>query len=81
MNQDKKEAIRAGIEKAIGGLPYVFRQSELRRKLDGISPGGLGNLDAAGKGPGCLILVGRKAAYPADAYVEWLVGRITEASK
>ena len=81
MNPDKKEAIRAGIIQAIGGLPYIFRQSKLRKELDGISAGGLGNMDAAGKGPGGVILVGRKAAYPADVYVDWLVGRITEASQ
>jgi len=81
MKPNKEETIRQGIKHVLGGKPYVFRQSKARQDLDGISAGGLANLDAAGKGPGNVILVGRKAAYLSDIYIDWLVARISEAGK
>ena len=81
MKQDKTETIRQGIKHSLGGRPYIFRQSRERQELDGISAGGLANLDSAGRGPGNVILVGRKAAYLSDVYIDWLVSRITEAGK
>ncbi|MEI6588271.1 MAG: hypothetical protein WCO05_04985 [Candidatus Moraniibacteriota bacterium] len=71
--------IRTSIETALKNSPYVLRQSKQRRLLDGLGPGVLSNLDSAGKGPAEKIMVGRKVAYPREAYINWLVSRIAPA--
>ncbi len=64
------------IEKVLSKKPYIFRQSAERRELDGLSAAVLANMDMAGSGPAQRIMVGRKVAYPATSYREWLMGRI-----
>jgi hypothetical protein len=71
--------IRSNLESALENSPYILRQSKQRRLLDGLGPGVLSNLDSAGKGPAEKIMVGRKIAYPREAYINWLVSRIAPA--
>jgi hypothetical protein len=81
MSENSKEKIRAEIEKALSGKPYIFRQDKQRQAIDGLSPGVLSNMDAAGKGVTGAVMIGRKIAYPIDSYVDWVCSRITEVAK
>jgi hypothetical protein len=68
--------IRSNLESALKNSPYILRQSKQRRLLDGLGPGVMSNIDAAGKGPAEKIMVGRKVAYITDSYIDWLCSRI-----
>ena len=71
--------IESKIRDRIGNQPYIFRQAKVRQELDGLSAPVMANMDAQGRGPGGRLLIGRKVAYPVDAYIDWLMNRISEA--
>lgn len=81
MSENSREKIRAEIQRALAGKPYIFRQDKQRQAIDGLSPGVLSNMDAAGTGVAGAIMIGRKIAYPIDSYIDWVVSRITEVQK
>jgi hypothetical protein len=57
--------------------PFVAR-GEVSRFTGGIiNPKTLANLDSRGEGPAGRIRVGRKIAYPVQAFIEWLEKRAT----
>ncbi len=81
MSENSREKIKAEIQRALAGKPYIFRQDKQRQSIDGLSPGVLSNMDAAGKGIPGAIMVGRKIAYPIDSYIDWVCSRVTEVVK
>lgn len=69
--------IRIELEKAMAGMPYIFRTDEMRKKLDGNSAKVMANFDSAGIGPKGAFFIGRKIAYPTSEYIEWICSRIS----
>ena len=58
--------------------PFVARD-EIGRFTGGIvSPRYLANLDSQGRGPKGRFRIGRKVAYPVQAFITWLESRATQ---
>lgn len=71
------DKIRSDLEEVLRNKPYILRTDKQRQELDGISAGGMANLDTVGQGPSESIFVGRHRAYVKGSYIDWLMGRIT----
>lgn len=72
-----KETLRKQLDKTFGDNPYILRTDPRRQQLDGLSAAVIANFDSEKTGPAGMFYVGRKAAYPKDNYITWLVNRIT----
>jgi hypothetical protein len=68
--------IRIELEKAMAGMPYIFRTDEIRKRLDGNSDKVMANFDSSRLGPKGAFFIGRKIAYPKTEYIEWVCSRI-----
>lgn len=63
-------------------LPPVIFRSKVEELIPGIATAGsLANEDSAGTGPTGLFYIGRKAAYPRDAFIAWIVSRASSKKK
>lgn len=58
-------------------LPPLISRSLVGKITGGlIAPRTMANLDSLGKGPRKRVRVGKKVAYPREAFVDWLLGRM-----
>ena len=73
VNKSTKAAIIDGIRKTLGPGPLISRKKAAQ--IVGLSPRFLANLDAQRKIQGKL-LVGRRAFYEKEAFLEWVSSRI-----
>lgn len=65
------------IERIKNELPPIVARRQLGQFTGGlIAPRTLANLDCLGQGPKERIRMGRKVAYPRDAFINWLEGRL-----
>jgi len=68
-------------ETLLGTLPPLVSRKVASEALGGlISPKTLCHRDAAGSGPKERIKLGRKVAYPREAFVEWVMTNISMLS-
>jgi len=74
---DSKD-FREKIEKALAGRTHIFRNDPIRKQLDGLSSGVLANFDCRKCGPKNGFYIGRKKAYPVDAYIEFVLSKFSD---
>ncbi len=55
--------------------PVLFRTDPDFRRLVGLSPRSIANLDAKGKGPRQRVRIGGVVGYPRHALIEWMKSR------
>lgn len=70
MSLDSKAFEQLGRE-----LPALVFRSVVGKLVPGLNSRYLANLDCRGEGPSGRITIGRKVAYPRDAFIKWLIDR------
>jgi hypothetical protein len=70
----KTEQIMSELKAALP--PILFRSDPDFRRLTGVHPRTVANLDSQGRGPAERVRVGRSIGYPREALLTWLAQRL-----
>jgi len=78
-SNNSTETIVQGIKNL--NLPFIPRKQVGKITGNLYSPRYLSNLDCAGQGPAGRVRIGKQICYPTEAFIEWLLARITQPQK